>query len=294
MASVDLADILQSAIETVRPSLAAAQHELIVSLPSRPIQVNADAARLSQVFSNLLNNAVKFTPTGGKIWIEARQIGREAIVRVRDNGIGISSDALAYVFDMFRQGDLSLERSQGGLGIGLTLVRRLVELHGGTVKAQSEGDGMGSEFTVNLRAESPKPRIKENSTVKNVAAAAKRRVLVVDDNFDSGDTLAMLLRIKGHEVSTARDGFEAIRLASEFNPEVILMDVGMPKLNGYDATRQIRELPQGREIYIVALTGWGQESDMARSFEAGCSAHLVKPVDFAALDELLAAVPASG
>jgi CheY-like chemotaxis protein len=130
--------------------------------------------------------------------------------------------------------------------------------------------------------------------VKNVAAAAKRRVLVVDDNFDSGDTLAMLLRIKGHDVSTARDGFEAIRLASEFNPEVILMDVGMPKLNGYDATRQIRELPQGRNIYIVALTGWGQASDIASSFEAGCSAHLVKPVDFAALDELLAAVPASG
>jgi CheY-like chemotaxis protein len=198
------------------------------------------------------------------------------------------------VFDMFRQSDQTLEKSQGGLGIGLTLARRLVELHGGTVNAQSEGTGKGSEFTIRLPATAPAPRTATRAAATDKPAGAKRRVLVVDDNKDSGDTLALLLKVKGHEVYTARDGFEAIEKAAELRPEIILMDVGMPRLNGYDATRRIRETDYGRDIYIVALTGWGQASDVARSLEAGCSAHMVKPVDFAALDQLLSDIPTSG
>lgn len=291
---VDLASIINSAVETSRPMIHTAEHQLTVSLPERPINLHADAARLAQVFSNLLNNAAKFTPKGGRIQIEAKQVGREVVVSFRDNGVGIACDALAYVFDMFRQVDQSLEKSQGGLGIGLTLVRRLVEMHDGTVNAQSVGPGKGSEFTVRLPAAPVAARTPKNAKSTSKSTMAKRRVLVVDDNKDSGDTLCMLLRLKGHDVSTARDGVQAIDLAAEFRPEIILMDVGMPKLNGYEATRRIREMPGGRDIFIVALTGWGQASDIARSLEAGCSAHLVKPVNFAALDQLLASATTKG
>jgi CheY-like chemotaxis protein len=290
---VDLGSIIHSAVEASRPGIDAAGHRLQISLPEQPVHLNADAARLAQVFSNLLNNAAKFTPAGGQIQIEARLDRRDVIIGVRDNGVGIACDALAYVFDMFRQVDESLERSQGGLGIGLTLARRLVEMHGGTVNAQSEGTGKGSEFTVRLPVavakSSPKARKSAETTL-----AVRRRILVVDDNKDSGDTLCILLRHKGHEVWTARDGVEAVLKAGELLPEIILMDVGMPKLNGYEATRRIRENPSGRDMFIVALTGWGQPSDVIKSREAGCSAHLVKPVDFVALDELLAGAPTRG
>jgi CheY-like chemotaxis protein len=244
--------------------------------------------RLSQVFANLLNNAAKFTPAGGQICIEAKTEGTEVVIRVRDNGVGISSEALAYVFDMFRQVDHSLERSQGGLGIGLTIVRRLVELHGGTVNAQSDGPEKGSEFTVRLPISSSSLGNMNEVQQSKAGPKIKRRILVVDDNRDSGDTLALLLRVKGHDVFVAHDGLEAIEVTAQARPEIILMDLGMPKLNGYEATRRIRQMPSGDAIYIVALTGWGQASDIARSKEAGCSAHLVKPVDFAALDQLLA------
>ena len=192
------------------------------------------------------------------------------------------------VFDSFHQADQSLEKPYGGLGIGLTLVRRLVELHSGTVIAHSDGPGKGSEFTVRLPVASSARRETKAPKSGVQAALAIRRILVVDDNEDSGETLSILLRVKGHDVCTARDGLEAIDKAAEFRPEIILMDVGMPKLNGHEATRRIRATPHGRDIFIVALTGWGQPSDVARSLEAGCSAHLVKPVDFAALDRLLA------
>ncbi len=291
---VELAPLIHSAVETCRPAIDAAHQRLHVTLPEQSVRLFADPARLAQVFANLLNNAAKFTPAGGEIWIDGRKEGREVVVSMRDNGVGISCEALAHVFDMFCQADQSLEKSQGGLGIGLTLVRRLVELHGGTVNAQSEGIGKGSEFTVRLPAAFAAPRAKNRSTPADKPAIAKRRILVVDDNKDSGDTLSLLLKVKGHDVHTARDGLEAIDKAAEFRPEIILMDLGMPKLNGYDATRRIRETPEGRDIYIVALTGWGQASDVARSLEAGCSAHLVKPVDFAELDRLLAAAPMIG
>jgi PAS domain S-box-containing protein len=289
---IELGLIINSAIEASRPGIHAAGLRLQVSLPDEPVRLHADPARLAQVLSNLLNNAAKFTPPGGLIQLDARQVDREAVISVRDNGVGISCEALAYVFDMFRQADESLERSQGGLGIGLTLVRRLVELHEGTVNAQSEGPGKGSEFTARLPVAGAKREAKSRRPAKE-APAVKRRILVVDDNKDAGDTMCILLRHKGHDVWTARDGLEAIAKAGELEPDIILMDLGMPKLNGYDATRRIRETKSGQGIYIVALTGWGQPGDIAKSLEAGCSAHLVKPVDFAALDELLANAPAS-
>lgn len=287
---VEIGSVVNSAIEASRPGIHAAGLRLQVSLPDEPVRLHADPARLAQVFSNLLNNAAKFTPSGGLIQLDARQVGREAVISVRDSGVGIPCEALAYVFDMFRQADESLERPHGGLGIGLTLVRRLVELHEGTVNAQSEGSGKGSEFTVRLPATGAKRESKPRRPAIE-RPALKRRILVVDDNKDSGDTMCILLRHKGHEVWTARDGLEAVAKAGELEPEIILMDLGMPKLNGYDATRRIRETKTGQSMCIVALTGWGQPGDIAKSLEAGCSAHLVKPVDFAALDELLADAP---
>ncbi len=286
---VDLASIIDSAVETSRPEIESAGHQLHVELPVRPVLLDADPARMEQVFANLLNNAAKFTESGGRIRVEAKREGWEVVVSVRDNGIGIACEDMAYVFDMFRQADQSLEKSHSGLGIGLTLVRRFVELHGGTIDVQSEGTGKGSEFTVRLPVADAvqKPTQPEPSPVK-AASIPRLRILVVDDNQDAGHSLAMLLRVKGHDVRTAKDGLEAIATAEEFRPEVILMDVGMPKLNGYEATRRLRETSLGKDITIVALTGWGQASDVAQSIEAGCSAHLVKPVNFAELERLLA------
>jgi PAS domain S-box-containing protein len=285
---VDVASVIESAVETSRPTIDAASHELQISLPSKPINLNVDPARMSQVFSNLLNNAAKFTERGGRIEIEARAEGREVVVVVRDNGVGIACEDLAYVFDMFRQADRSLEKSHGGLGIGLTLVRRLVEFHGGTVNAQSEGTGKGSQFMVRLPVAETAAKRSRAKQPKEKPNAPKFRILVVDDNQDAGRTLGMLLQINGHEVRNAQDGLEAVAVAEEFRPDVILMDVGMPKLNGYEATRRIRESSFGKDIFIIALTGWGQAEDIARSIDAGCSAHLVKPVDFVELEQLLA------
>jgi PAS domain S-box-containing protein len=293
---VALADVIAAAVETSRPLIDQAGHTLAVDAPSEPILLDADPARLAQVLSNLLNNSAKYTAPGGHIALRAQRDGDRIVVSVHDNGIGISGEALAYVFDMFRQADHIPDRAEGGLGIGLTLVRRLVEMHGGSVTAQSDGPGKGSEFSVRLPLA---PKAKSRSQAKTRAGgpsanhassstAPQRRILVVDDNRDAGDTLGMLLRLKGHDVHIARDGLEAVDATTEFRPDVILMDVGMPRLNGYDATRRIRQLRGGRDIFIVALTGWGQENDIKRSAAAGCSAHLVKPVDVAELDRLLA------
>jgi PAS domain S-box-containing protein len=289
---VELAALVASAVETSRPLIAAAGHTLSVLLPPEPVPLDADAARLAQIFANLLNNSAKYTNRGGHIAIEARTTGREVVATVRDNGIGISCEALPFVFDMFWQVDRTLGRAQGGLGIGLTLVRRLVELHGGTVEAQSEGIGKGSEFVVRLplagnalgtaAACPPGPR-----------TVSGRRILVVDDNPDSVATLKGLLQHKGHDVRVAHDGVDAVAIAEEFRPDVILMDVGMPKMNGNEATQRIRQAPWGKDIFIVALSGWGQSGDVRQSIEAGCSAHMVKPADVAALERLLASQPAS-
>jgi len=287
-----LADVISSAVETTQPALATAGHELTVSLPPEPIHLDADLTRLAQVFGNLLNNSAKYTARGGHIRLTATPEGDQVSVAVQDDGVGIPAFALPNIFDMFSQVDRSIERSTGGLGIGLALVKGLVEMHGGTVEAASPGQGKGSTFTVRLhvvkdRAEPPGTLAQECPD----SAGSKRRILVVDDNRDSAASLAVMLKLLGNEVRTAHDGFAAIELAEQFRPQVVLMDIGMPKLNGYEATRRICEQPWGRDMAVIALTGWGQEEDRARSKEAGCAGHLVKPVKLPDLETLLAALP---
>ncbi len=286
-----LADVVSSAVETARAVVAAAGHELTVALPPEPILLDADLTRLAQVFGNLLNNSAKYTERGGRIWLTAEREGKRVKVTVRDTGIGIPAAALPHIFDMFSQVDRSIERSSGGLGIGLALVKGLVEMHGGTVEAASPGQGQGSTFTVRLpmlaeQAESPSGEPAEAGPERD--AGAQRRILVVDDNRDSAASLAMMLQLLGNDVRIAHDGVEAVEAAAQFRPQVILMDIGMPRLNGYDATRRIREQPWGRDMAIVALTGWGQEVDRANSKEAGCDGHLVKPIRMPDLEKLLA------
>ncbi|HEY2294650.1 MAG TPA: ATP-binding protein [Thermoanaerobaculia bacterium] len=284
----DLAAVLHSALETSRPLIEQSGHHVDLDLPPAPVFVEADLTRLAQVFANLLNNAAKYTDKGGHIRIAVRPAGREVAVSVRDNGIGIPAAMLPRIFEMFTQVDRSLEKAHGGLGIGLSIVKRLVEMHGGTVEARSPGPGQGSEFVVRLpllqdAAAEGRP---ESGEEKN-GAPVRRRILVADDNADAAESLATLLALYGNEVRTARDGLEAVAAAAELRPDVILLDIGMPRLNGYDACRRIREQPWGRDAVIIALTGWGQEDDKRRSLEAGFDHHLVKPVEPAALVGLL-------
>jgi PAS domain S-box-containing protein len=293
-----LSEAIEHAIETAQPLIDQGEHELIVSLPMEPIELDGDLTRLAQIFSNLLANSARYTPRGGCIVVSAAIEGKQAIVKVSDTGVGIPADALPSIFDMFSQVDRSLESEHGGLGIGLALVKGLVEMHGGSVAAASEGREKGSTFTVVLpvarqacpSAPDTPPAGAETSTSQVAASnrpVAPRRLLIVDDNRDGATMLARLLRLKGNEVSLAHDGLEAIEVAERFRPAVILMDLGMPKLNGYDTTRRIRALPWGGEVKVIALTGWGQTSDRERSREAGCDAHLVKPVDLGELETLL-------
>ncbi|HVG10181.1 MAG TPA: ATP-binding protein [Thermoanaerobaculia bacterium] len=288
---VELAAVVRDALETCRPIIEAGGHELTVSLPPEPITLDADPTRLAQVFANLLNNAAKYTPRGGSIRLSAEQQGNEIVVKVRDTGIGIPADMLPRVFEMFTQVDRSLERSQGGLGIGLSLVRGLVELHGGSVEARSEGPGRGSEFLVCLSVNPPARAAHAAPNDRRQAAPPRHRILVVDDNRDAADSLALLLTLQGSEVRTAYDGLEAIDAAAAFDPDVVLSDLGMPRMNGYEAARKIRERCSGR-VVLVAMTGWGQEEDKRRSSAAGFDYHLVKPVALDDLEQLLASLEA--
>jgi PAS domain S-box-containing protein len=289
---VELAAVIKNAVETSRPLIEHAGHEFSVTLPAAPVFLDGDPIRLAQVFSNLLNNSAKYTEPGGQIRLIAETVANEVIVSVEDNGLGIPREAMPGLFQMFSQVDRNMERAQGGLGIGLTLVRRLVEMHGGTVEAYSEGPGRGSKFVVRL------PQM-EQETADNPtevsdgarARTAKRRILIVDDNHDSAVSLGMMLKIMGNETRTAHDGLAAVEAASEFQPDIILLDIGLPKLNGYGACRRIREQPWSKGVTIVALTGWGQDEDRRRSAEAGFNHHLVKPVELAALQSLLADLP---
>ena len=278
---VDLAEVIHAAIESSRPLLTARAHDFGVDLPPEPILLDADLARLAQVTSNLLNNAAKYTERGGRIRLTARREGTEAVITVRDNGIGIPDQLQGRIFDMFAQVDRSLDRSEGGLGIGLHLARKLAEMHGGSLSVQSAGAGKGSEFTLRLSVSeggAPAPRqVASDSAPLNFGPPL--RVLVVDDNRDSADSLGLLLAVPGNAVRIAYDGLHAVETAAEFRPDVVLLDIGLPKLDGYQAAARIREQPWGKDLTLIALTGWGQEEARQRSKEAGFDSHFVKPVD---------------
>jgi CheY-like chemotaxis protein/two-component sensor histidine kinase len=284
---VELVPLLEQTLAAMRPQAACLGHKLELRLPSKPIYVDADPVRLAQILGNLLSNACKFTERGGHIELSAAVEDGQAAVRVRDNGIGIAADQIAHIFGMFTQVDTSLERSVGGLGIGLTLVASLVAMHGGTIEARSEGLGRGSEFIMRLptrpapsaRSAAPESRSSEPSV--------SRRILIIDDNEDGAQSLAMLLELHGHQTQMAHDGVQGIELAEEFQPEIVLLDIGLPRLNGYEVGRRIRAQPWGKDMVLIAMTGWGQEDDRNRSREAGFDAHIVKPVDHDQLMKML-------
>src|SRR6476661_4871234 len=281
---VEIAQIVASAVESSQPLIDSREHTLEVLHPDEPLRIEGDLTRLSQVVLNLLNNAANFTPRGGHIRLTVERDEAMAAIRVHDTGIGIPADLLPNVFDLFTQGDRSLDRTKGGLGIGLTLVQRLVKLHGGSVEVRSEGSGLGSEFVVRLPllavpASKPLPPKAERRP------GGSRRVLVVDDNRDATETLELLLQLWGHEVQSALNGPEALAKAVEFRPEIILLDIGLPGMSGYEVARQLRSLPGFRDVFIVAVTGYGQDSDRIHSQEAGFGHHLVKPVQPEVLQE---------
>lgn len=292
---VEMQSIIHQAIEAARPLLDARNHEFAVELPTQPLYLNADATRLAQVVGNLLNNACKFTDRGGSISVSVALQGDQAVVRIKDNGIGIASDQVDNIFEMFVQGDTSLERATSGLGIGLTLVRRLVELHHGTIEAFSGGVGKGSEFVVRLPIEvaSDDPPVLISEPELAVPTTG-HRILVVDDNTDSSESMSMLLKLLGNETFTASDGLEALEAAETIRPDVVLLDIGLPTLNGYEVCRSIRAQPWGKSMILIALTGWGQGEDRSRSTAAGFNAHMVKPVDFDELSELLSRLLSGG
>ena len=282
---VELSSVIQQAVEVARPLIDAAGHHLTINLPEEPIYLNADRARLAQVFGNLLNNSCKYTKAHGHISLNAKRLDNEVLVTVKDNGTGIPQDKLDTIFDMFMQVDRTSERAQAGLGIGLTLVKRLTEMHGGSIEAKSKGEGQGSEFIVRLPIVNRRLSVIEPAASRD--ASAKRRILIVDDNRDSAASLSMLLELTGNEIYTAHDGVEAMAKIEKHRPEVVLLDIGLPKLDGHEVCRRVREQPWGKAIVVIALTGWGQEDDRRRSEEAGFNGHLVKPVDYDKLLELL-------
>jgi CheY-like chemotaxis protein/two-component sensor histidine kinase len=286
---VELATIVHNAVETSRPLIETRRHELTLSLPSRPIEVDADPMRLAQVISNLLNNAAKYTEEGGRIQLCAQRDGDAVVLSVRDNGIGIAEEHLPGIFEMFSQVESALERSHGGLGIGLALVRALVELHGGRVDARSAGKGAGSEFIVRLPAGGTSAAEETPEPAQVSPLSRKRRILVVDDNRDAAQTLALILRAMGHDVETAGDGPSALRTASALRPETVVLDIGLPGMNGYEVARRIRQESWGGGVTLLALSGWGQEEDRRQAAEAGFDHHVTKPVTAAALCALLAA-----
>ena len=286
---LDLARIIQTALETSRPLVEASKQELFVDLPTEPLAIECDLTRLAQVVSNLINNSAKYTREGGRIWLSARKDHHWAEISVRDNGLGIPSNMLPQVFEMFTQVDRTLGRSHGGLGIGLTVVRRLVEMHGGTVEARSEGLDKGSEFVVRLPLSTEPPDDSAGVADKDRPrrSSTARRILVVDDNLDSAQSLAMVLRVSGHDVRLAHDGPGALQLSREFRPELVLLDIGLPGMDGYEVARRMRQMPETIGAMLVAQTGWGQEEDRRRSRAAGFHDHLIKPLDPGDLQSLL-------
>ncbi len=288
--SIAVGVVAENAVATVRSLIEQRKHKLTVSLPTQAIWVHADAARLEQVVVNLLTNAAKYTDRGGHVWLTLQQEGADAVLRVRDTGVGIAPEILPRIFDLFTQAERSLDRAQGGLGIGLALVQRLVEMHGGSVAASSTL-GQGSEFVVRLPVTAP-PRPRASSPPAKTAQpiATSLRVLVVDDNVDTVTTLALLAKESGCDVRTAYDGSTVLEAALDYRPDVVLLDIGLPGLNGYEVVKQLRQQPALQNIVVVAMTGYGGEGDVQRSFAAGFDHHLVKPGDFGKVLQILATV----
>ena len=299
---VEVAAVIHQAVEASRPEIEARRHDLNVDLPAHSLQVDGDPTRLSQVVTNLLNNAAKYTEPGGRIGLSVATEGGppaqgEAVIRVRDSGVGIPPEMLASVFDLFAQVDRSLDRSEGGLGIGLTLVRRIVDLHGGSVQALSDGAGRGSEFVVRLplarwpalgdELRPEKCGSDQDTQATRHSCSPSRRILVVDDNVDGADSLARLLKLDGHVVQVAHDGSAALAAANEFRPDVIVLDIGLPGMDGFEVARRLRSQPEGQGIVLVALTGYGREDDRLQSQEAGFDHHVVKPADLEELRQIL-------
>jgi len=295
--AVDLGAVIQRALDANRSLIDSRGHALTVELPAPPIRLDADPARLEHVVSNLLNNAARYTMPGGRIWLRAAREGDEAVVRVRDTGIGVPPDVLGRVFEPFVQSDGSLARSEGGLGIGLTLVRSLVEMHGGSVEAHSPGLGQGSElvvrFPLHVTTAAPEPaQPRGNDPRASLALPRPVRVLVVEDNVDAAESLATLLRLWGHEVRVVHDGLQALAAARGYRPEVVLLDIGLPGLDGYQIAERLRQEADFDNTLLVAMTGYGQPEDRRRSHEVGIQHHFVKPVEPFVLRNLLAAVAA--
>jgi signal transduction histidine kinase len=284
---VELASIVQSAVDTVRPLLESRDHRLAVALPQHPIYLQADSVRLSQVFSNLLNNAAKYTEAGGHISVTATVVGSTARVVVADDGIGISAGSLSSIFQMFSQGDHSAERTQAGLGVGLALARQLIEMHGGTIEAHSPGLGLGSTFTVQLPVMAALTSQRHDEVRLAPPAHASHRILLVDDNVDFAASLALLLQGMGHAVRVAHDAPAALSAAAEFRPEFAFIDIGLPLVNGYELARQLRAQPTSAATVLIAISGWGQEQDRRLAEEAGFALHLVKPVELARIKSAL-------
>lgn len=291
---VELARVIEEALTTSRPFIDESQHQLSVVLPKEPVLLNADLVRMAQVLSNLLINAAKYTNPGGTISLRVERQDGEAVITIKDSGIGIPPELLPRIFDMFMQGDRTLTRTHGGLGIGLTLVKRLVDMHGGSVEAWSEGKDKGSEFTIRIPALAD-PRNRERDAVQADHSMPKghRRILIVDDNELSANSLSILLGMAGNETRTAYDGAEAVATAETFRPDVVLLDLGLPLMDGYETCTRIRQQPWGKDILVVALTGWGQAEDRRRSTEAGFDRHIVKPADPVQLMKMLAELEAA-
>jgi CheY-like chemotaxis protein/two-component sensor histidine kinase len=287
---VELSTVIRQALLAAQPLAESAGHTIAMTSSAEPIYLYADPVRLTQVFGNLLNNSCKYTMPGGQIRIVVERDGNDAVITVADTGIGIPHDKLASIFDMFTQVDRSLEQSQGGLGIGLTLVKRLVEMHDGSVEARSAGEGHGSEFVVRLPMTLEVSPGTMPAKSDDEVSTSTHRILVVDDNKDSADSLALLLELVGHRTYTANDGQEAVDAVEQHRPDVVLLDIGLPTLSGYEVCRRIRQQPWGKSIAMIALTGWGQDEDRRRSQEVGFDGHLVKPVDHQRLLALLASL----
>jgi CheY-like chemotaxis protein len=294
---LNLAEVIGASVESSRPLIDQRNHELTLTMSQNSVYVEADRVRLTQVFMNLLNNAAKYTQSPGHIWLNVEQAGDTVVVRVKDTGIGIAPENLPHVFDLFYQVDRSFTRSEGGLGLGLTLVHRLVEMHHGKVEVRSDGVNRGSEFIVHLPVlpyEALQERAEDDSGNGYAIANRCRRILVADDFPQSAEILARLLRQDGNDVQVAQDGIEAVETAAQFRPDVAVLDLAMPKLNGYDAARMIREQPWGKHMLLIALSGWGHQLDRQRTKEAGFDAHLTKPAKYETLMELLAHLPEDG